>query len=184
MAIEDHISHSLAMGAALMAQPSTVLDLGAGGGVPGLVLARLAWPGAHWCLLEANARRVSFLDEAIRTLGLCGRVSAVLARAEEAARDQVLRYQFDVVVARSFGPPAVTAECAAPFLTYGGRAVISEPPDADLDRRWPQPGLAALNLVVERAQVTPIHAVTLRALDLCPDRYPRRVGIPAKRPLF
>ena len=76
-------------------------------------------PELELTLLEARQRACRFLREAVESLGLAG-VVVVEARAEEAARRADLREAFDAVVARSFGPPAVTAECAVGFLRPGG----------------------------------------------------------------
>jgi hypothetical protein len=108
-------------------RPVRALDLGSGGGLPGLVLVS-AWPTTDWCLLDANQRRTEFLQEAVDELGLAGRVTVRRGRAEDLAHDPSLRGTFDLVVARSFGKPAVTAECAAGFLAVGGSLVVSEPP--------------------------------------------------------
>ena len=103
-------------------------------------------------------------------------------RAEVAGRTD-LRGTFDVVVARSFGRPTVTAECGAPFLKTGGRLVVAEPPEHD-SGRWPQDGLARLGLTLgERADSPPAVQVLVQEKP-CPDTFPRRNGVPAKRPLF
>ena len=163
--------------------PGLVVDLGSGGGVPGLVLA-LAWPQARVCLLEAGERRALFLAGATRQLGVEDRVVVAHARAEEAGRDPAWRGRADVVVARSFGPPAVTAECGAPLLRPGGRLEVSEPPD-DEPARWPEGGLAALGLhPAGRLEQAFSRFQILRQETPCPERFPRRVGLPAKRPLF
>ena len=67
-------------------------------------------------------------------------------RAEETARSSQFRQQFDLVVSRSFGVPAVAAECGAPLLSIGGFMVVSEPPDGPLVDRWPAEGLAKVGL--------------------------------------
>jgi len=169
------------MGAAIESFPAVSLDLGSGGGLPGLPLA-LAWPTTRWLLLDANARRADFLRHAASALDLSGRVEVIEQRAELAGRGQ-LRSTVEVVMARSFAAPAVTAECAAPFLHRGGLLVVAEPPEDQPDR-WDGPGLASLGMqlgtrVVERSAVQVIVQVTV-----CPDRFPRRVGVPSKRPLF
>jgi 16S rRNA (guanine527-N7)-methyltransferase len=162
-----------------------VLDLGSGGGVPGLVLA-VSRPALHVTLLEARARACRFLRQAVAELGLAA-VAVVEARAEEAARRDGLREVFDAVVARSFGPPAVTAECAVGFLRPAGRLVVSEPPLDDDDRaavRWPADGLATLGLGPAVRGGGPDAAfVTMQKIG-GDDRWPRRVGMPAKRPLW
>jgi 16S rRNA (guanine527-N7)-methyltransferase len=168
------------------AAPDRVVDLGSGGGLPSLVMAE-AWVGSRFWLVEANQRRVAFLEEAVETLGWSGRVTVLNGRAEELGRDESLRGSIDVVTARGFGPPAVTAECAAPFLRVGGRLAVSEPPvDASRDQdRWPDVGLDLLGLASDVvAPGTTAHFAVFHQRATCPDRYPRRVGIPAKRPLF
>jgi len=158
------------------------VDLGSGAGVPGLVLA-LLWPASSWVLLDANVRRTSFVRDALPGLGLDGRVEVVTARTEVAGRDHQWRGTADVVVARGFGPAAITAESAAPFLRAGGALVVAEPPGGAPDR-WPEGGLELLGLARDGSVVAPVALQRLRQVRPCPDRYPRRVGIPQKRPLF
>jgi 16S rRNA (guanine527-N7)-methyltransferase len=163
-----------------------VLDLGSGGGLPGLVVATYR-PQVGLILLEARQRACRFLREAVDSLGLDG-VAVVEARAEEAARSPDLRERFDAVVARSFGPPAVTAECAVAFLVPGGRLVVSEPPgdeQPDLtSSRWPAEGLGQLGLGPPEAGGAPEGSFVVLEKLRNDDRWPRRVGIPAKRPLW
>jgi 16S rRNA (guanine527-N7)-methyltransferase len=162
-----------------------VVDLGSGGGLPGLVLA-LEWPTSRLVLVEAGERRSTLLREAVASCGLEDRVTVVHRRAEEVGHDPVHRGSYDVVVARSFAPPSVTAECAAPLLHPGGVLVVSEPPEAEaeIDTRWPTPGLAVLGMTGSwpvRGRFG--YRIVLQG-SACPDRFPRRVGVPAKRPLF
>ncbi|MEJ5255051.1 MAG: RsmG family class I SAM-dependent methyltransferase [Acidimicrobiales bacterium] len=184
--VEDHVAHAARfrrrierLAAAGLAM-SRGLDLGSGGGVPGLVLAAFD-DSLHWVLVDAGERRTRFLEDAVAALGFGDRVSVRQGRAEVLARDPDLRYQIDLVVARSFGPPAVTAECATGFLRAGGYLLVSEPPSSELAERWPVDGLMELGMQAEGASEG-IQA--LRQVRLCGDRYPRRVGVPAKRPLF
>jgi 16S rRNA (guanine527-N7)-methyltransferase len=162
--------------------PERAVDLGTGAGVPGLVLA-LLWPQSRWALLDANRRRTTFLGEALAALNLSARVEIVVARAEEAGRQPRWRGTADLVVARGFGPPAVVAECAAPLLRVGGTLIVAEPPGGAPDR-WPASGLQLLGLVDDGQATIPVALQRLRQAAPCPDRYPRRVGIPLKRPLF
>jgi len=111
-------------------------------------------------------------------------VEVTTARAEDVGRDPAYRHRFDLVVARSFGAPAVTAECGAPFVQVTGLLVVAEPPGGD-DARWPAAGLATLGLVDEGVVVRPEATVRrLRAASACDAVYPRSNGVPAKRPLF
>jgi len=178
--VEAHIDHALGLAALIATPPRAALDLGSGAGVPGLVLA-LHWPASRWILLDAGARRTALLTQAVSALRLADRVDVLCARAEDAGRDPGLRGSCDLVTARSFGPPAVTAECAAPFLRVGGVVAVTEPPGNE--PRWPIEGLAVLGLTLGPRSESP-HVQQLIATAQCPDRYPRRVGMPAKRPLF
>lgn len=165
------------------------VDLGSGAGTPGLILAldpRLtAW---RWTLVEAMGKRASFLASTVEIFGLGDRVQVKHGRAEELARDPELRYRSSVVVARSFAAPPVVAECAVGFLKKGGRLLVSEPPGAghqvDGDR-WPKEGLALLGLSAERVvRGGGRGLVEVRRTGSLDDRYPRRTGVPTKRPLF
>lgn len=159
-----------------------VFDLGAGGGLPALPCA-LAVPGWSWVLVESQLRRVDHLVSACRRLGLMDRVEVLHARAEDVGRDPAHRGTADAVTARSFGPPAAVAECAAPLLRVGGRLLVSEPPGTS--GRWPLDGLAALELSrAESRTIEGLAFVEALQVALCPEAYPRRPGIPARSPLF
>lgn len=173
--------------------PPSFLDLGSGGGLPGLVLAD-RWPTAQAVLLDAGARRADELLRAVDALGWADRVRVVRDRAESAGRDLTLRASQDLVVARSFGPPAATAECGAPFLVLNGLLVVSEPPlvpdrrpvqpVVGHDDRWPADQITRLGLEAIAFAQVPFGYQVLHQVEVCPERYPRRDGVPAKRPLF
>jgi 16S rRNA (guanine527-N7)-methyltransferase len=187
--VRVHAEHARGFAAGLDGAPARFLDLGSGGGVPGLVLAGL-WPDSEAVLLDASAKRCAFLVDAIDDLGYTGRVTVVRARAEDGGRREDLRATFDLVVSRGFGPPPVTAECGAPFLQVDGTIVVSEPPAPaspelpDASSRWPAAGLALLGLRGERAWSDPFHYRSFVLERPCPEEYPRRDGVPAKHPLF
>ncbi len=189
MPIGDQVDHALGfveiLESELEGPPESVLDLGTGGGMPGLVFCS-CWPETRVLLVDANQRRTEFLTEVIESWAPGSRVEVVRGRAEELGRLPELREQVSAVTARSFGTPAVTAECAAPFLEVGGVMVVSEPPDSSTDERWPASGLDLVGLAAVRS-VRPVERYgyhVLRKSRSLGDRYPRRVGIPVKRPLF
>ncbi len=162
--------------------PRALLDLGSGGGLPGLVLLD------HWkyrsVLLDSMAKRSSFLREVLAWPDAPVGGEVVLARAEEAARWPELEDQFDLVTARSFGSPAVTAECAARFLKLGGVLIVSEPPTESAEVRWKSAGLAKLGLVAQgRIRYGAAYEVVIKEKPT-PREYPRASGTPKKHPLF
>lgn len=184
--LETHIEQARAffsVVADLIDPSARVLDLGSGGGLPGLVIAS-TWPGLHVALLDGRSNRAENLSAAVDALDLGGSVEVIAQRAEQAGRELRHRQTFDLVVARGFGPPAVTAECAAPFLKVGGLLVVSDPPGGGASERWPTQGCAELGLRVVRSQVDPWAFTILRQERLCPETVPRRTGLPQKRPLF
>lgn len=177
--VSDHVDHAAGFLDALPDDARTLIDLGSGGGVPGLVLA-VRRPDVEIRLVDATAKRCRFLEEAVATLALAN-TQVIQGRAEVVGRGE-LRGWADVVVARSFGPPAVTAECAAPLLRPGGRLVVSEPPEAHA--RWDAAGLGRVGLRLDRrSDSSPVMQLLVQA-DRCPDEFPRRDGVPGKHPLF
>lgn len=176
----EHLTHAQGFLDALVGVTGRLIDLGSGGGVPGLPVAVLR-PELEVVLVDAAAKRGGFLEAAVMALGLQDRCQVVVGRAEVLGRGP-LRGSADAVVARSFGPPAATAECAAPLLRVGGRLVVSEPPVAE--GRWPVAGLRQLGMApLEHVGAGPRMQVVVQE-RLCGDPYPRRDGVPAKRPLF
>ncbi len=182
--VARQVEHAADLARAIGEFAGQLLDLGSGGGLPGLVLFD-AWPDARGVLLDAQRRRCEFLGRALATLDLAGRVSVECGRAEVLAREPRLRAQFDLVVARSFGPPSVTAECAVGFLRRGGALVVTEPPGHEWAGRWDDVGLARLGFATPVALRSGDTGAVRIDLEVEPDeQWPRRDGVPAKRPLW
>jgi 16S rRNA (guanine527-N7)-methyltransferase len=183
--VEAHLDHAEALAVAVDPDfHGRFLDLGSGAGVPGLILVAL-WPRATGILLDARRRRCSFLESAAGAVDLADRVSVACGRAEELARDQEFRGGFELVVARGFGAPATTAECAAGFLERGGRLAVSEPPGEVDPRRWPKAGLAELGLLGPELRGSGgARVAILTSVGPPGERWPRRVGVPGRRPLW
>jgi len=130
------------VGGGVVGEPARGLDLGTGGGIPGLVLAA-ARPDMAWVLVDSRTSRAAEVERCVAKLGMHDRVQVVAAPAQHVAHDHKWRAQFSVVVARSFGPPSFTAECASGFLRPGGSLIVSEPPGERSNGRWNAEGLAA-----------------------------------------
>lgn len=191
-AVEPKIRHAEALAGLIEAEfgmaPKRFLDLGAGGGVPGLVLA-CRWTGSGGALLDAGQRRCAALREAVEQLDVGARISVLEGRGEALGHDDAWRERFELVVARSFGAPAVTAEIGSGFAAVGGALVVSEPPPSsgDAEERWPVEPLSLLGFspaALRRSTDGDASAAFLRKIDGLDVRYPRRTGVPAKRPLW
>lgn len=184
---EVHVQNALGFARAIEFG-ADVLDLGSGGGVPGLALL-VHRPDLRIVLLDSARRRVDFLAEALRALfevdpGIEARSELLWGRAEDLARGMGNRGRFEVIVARSFGRPAVVAECGRPFLRTAGRLIVSEPPTPDA-RRWPIAPLGELGLVVvETYRSNMSNFVVLQAEGGCPEGLPRRAGVAERKPAF
>lgn len=182
--IDEHLAHAALFVDAIPRTARFFVDLGSGGGLPGLVVA-CARGDLHGALLDGSTRRGAFLQRAVETLGVADRIRVWIDRAETVGRDPTRRGTADVVVARGFGPPPVVAECAAPLLRTGGRLIVSDPPDPAVQAaRWPDSGVGIVGLTITRQEAGPPAFTVLEQHTPCPERYPRRVGVPAKRPLF
>ena len=163
-------------------EPQSFLDLGSGGGLPGLVLLE------HWAspgvLIDAMRKRTQYLQEILEEPDAPPNGLVVNGRAEELARLRRFDSAFQLVTSRSFGPPSVTAECSVRFLSIGGYLLVSEPPDQDSSKRWSSVGLEELGLEL----VARVHEGSgiqiLKKMAETTVRYPRRNGSPSKRPLF
>lgn len=113
--------------------PMRCLDLGSGGGLPALVLA-LCWPSSWWLLTEVRATRASFLRWAVKALGVSSRVDVMEGDVGRLATRRTNERAFDLITARSFGPPSVVLEVAAPMARPAARVLVSEPPEG---HEWP-----------------------------------------------
>jgi 16S rRNA (guanine527-N7)-methyltransferase len=133
--IAEVVEHAELFVGALVAVSGTVLDLGSGGGVPGLVIA---WrrPDLDVVLVDRRATRTDHLRRLVSRLGIGARVRVITAEAR--ALPRLLDDAVDAVVARCFGSPRAVVRAAAPIVAVGGLLVVSAPPAGD--DRWDDPG--------------------------------------------
>jgi 16S rRNA (guanine527-N7)-methyltransferase len=147
--VEQAAEHAAAFATALGPLPdgARLIDLGSGGGLPGLVLADL-FPRCSIALVDRRQKRTDFLERAVQRLGhdhveVREADVTMIARNVEAGAEPA----FDAVTARSFGPPETTLRLARRLIHAGGTIVISEPPAGE---RWDQGFLGELGLDDER----------------------------------
>jgi 16S rRNA (guanine527-N7)-methyltransferase len=163
----------------------SVVDVGSGGGLPGLPL-KIARPGLRLTLVESDQAKAAFLVRACATLGLDD-VQVLARRAEEVGRDSHFREAFDVAVARALAPMPVLVELCLPLVRVGGRLLAqkTEREDVESARNAIETLGGRLSMVVA-APSDARRSGTVVVVDKVrptPQSYPRRPGVPARKPL-
>ena len=187
---QKHFADSLALleGAPCPVPPGAfLLDVGSGGGFPGVPL-KIARPDISLTLLEATRKKADFLKLLLEELGLEGEV--VNARAEDAARDPAYRGRFDVVTARAVAALPVLCELCLPFVKPGGAfiALKGQSEKAQEELHAARAAIKTLGGEVERVQSeTTIYGertrIILRKISRTPAEYPRNYGAMLKKAL-
>jgi len=177
-AFADHILDALTLQNDIA---SPLIDVGSGNGIPGIPLALAT--GARVTLLEPIKKRAAFLSSTLQALGIDGDV--VAERAEEAARDPARREAYRTATARAVGSAPAVAELTTPVLELGGRALLQR--GALEDRERHALADAALVLGAELAEERPLdgdrRVLILKKTAPTGPRFPRKDGVPTKRPL-
>lgn len=168
-----------------------LIDIGSGAGFPGIVL-KIALPDAHVTLLEARAKRCRFMEKVIQQLAL-ENVEVINARAEGVAHNPKYREQFQIATARAVAPLPTLAELVLPFVTLGGVAIIPKGSNKDIVQTEIENSQAAAqimgaaNAIVQKLNypgTAPTdHMIYWMKIRDTHSKYPRRPGIPAKRPI-
>ena len=187
----DHILDSLScflFGPLVGAQ--RLADVGSGGGLPGIPI-KIAQPTLQATLIESTGKKVRFLRHAVERLGLGG-VEVLDGRVEEVAHARGYRETYDVVTARAVARLSVVAECCVPLLRVGGHVISMkarlQTEELSEGERAAQRLGAKVSEVLQVPHLPEIGSKERRLVILekvrdTPGKYPRKVGVPAKKPL-
>jgi 16S rRNA (guanine527-N7)-methyltransferase len=186
----DSISCLIALRDLLAEKPAaSLVDVGSGAGLPGLPL-KIAAPSLRLTLIDSTSKKTTFLQHLVSCLGLGG-VAVLTGRAEELAHRPALREQYDVALGRALAPLPALLELCLPFVRVGGRLVANRRGDLAAQQAEAEP--AARTLGGSFGAPIPVDLgpglcgyglVVADKIRPTPERYPRRPGVPAKRPIL
>ncbi len=184
----DSLTAAAVLGEELSGGTSRLVDVGSGAGLPGLALA-IALPRLQVALLEATAKKARFLEHVVGVLD-SGNVGVLHGRAEEMAHDPTHREAYDVGTARAVGKVGTLVELVTPFLRVGGLAILMKTRAAlGSELAEARGALERLRSDVEGVRDVGMPGIEDHVLILVrkrgstPSEYPRRVGLPGRRPL-
>lgn len=168
-------------------QPIRLLDIGAGAGFPSLPM-KILFPELDVTIIDSLNKRINFLHLLAEELGLSG-VHFYHGRAEDFAQDKAFRAQFDIVTARAVARMQVLSELTIPYLKVGGRLLALKASNAPEELEEAKNALNLLfskvedNLQYELPNGDPRYITLVEKKKETPNKYPRKAGIPNKRPL-
>ena len=168
-------------------QPIRLLDIGAGAGFPSLPM-KILFPELDVTIIDSLNKRINFLHLLAEELGLSG-VHFYHGRAEDFAQDKAFRAQFDIVTARAVARMQVLSELTIPYLKVGGHLLALKASNAPEELEEAKNALNLLfskvedNLQYELPNGDPRYITLVEKKKETPNKYPRKAGMPNKRPL-
>jgi len=170
-------------------KPRSLIDVGTGAGFPGIPL-KIAIPGLKVTLIDSIGKKISFCEQLIAKLGLKD-IEVILGRAEDIARNQKFREEYDCAIARAVAGLPALVEYLIPFVRVGGLAIAQKGEGGPVEANQ---AAKAIHMLGGRLQqihhvnlprvVEDRYLISIDKVSATPDKYPRRTGVPVKNPLF
>ena len=185
--IEKHFEDSLSLIQAVdLRKSQTVIDLGTGAGFPGIPL-KIALPELQITLADSLNKRILFLDDVIRELGLTG-IDTVHGRAEDIAKNSDYREKFDLCVSRAVANLSTLSEYCLPFVKIGGKFISYKAGECDEEVAASKSSIFLLGGKISDIKKFELGEsgrafVIIDKVSGTPKKYPRKAGTPSKDPL-
>lgn len=185
----DSLTCLLAMETESPLGQQSLIDVGTGAGFPGLVL-KIVRPDIQLTLLDSTAKKTRFLKHLVQRLGLQG-VTVLHGRAETLGQDPKHRERYDWTVARAVAEMPILAEYLLPLTKIGGGALAQKGEDAPAEVQRAEYAIAQFGGRIRKLMPVEMHGlaetrylVLMDKVAASPAKYPRRPGMPSKRPLL
>jgi len=169
-------------------KPRNLIDVGTGAGFPGIPL-KIAIPGLKVTLIDSIGKKIQFCEQLIAKLGLKD-IEVVLGRAEDLARDQKFREEYDCAIARAVAGLPALVEYLIPFVRVGGMVIAQKGEGGPAEANQAAKAISLLGGRLQQIHrinlprvVEDRYLISIDKISSTPGKYPRRTGVPIKNPL-